>query len=105
MTSPETTKITKLLEPILRRNKVSKAILFGSAARGSSTRRSDLDLLIVMESDKRFFDRYEEFSEIHDLLKGTAVDMLLYTPQEMERISHRPFIRKILSEGKVIYEQ
>ncbi len=28
----------------------------------------------------------------------------MYTPEELERIRRRPFIRRVLAEGKVIYE-
>ena len=101
---PEEVKRLQLsMAPIFRRNAVSKAVLFGSAVRDTETRKSDIDLMIVVETDKRFFDRYDAFDEISEILKGTSVDLLIYTPQELESISHRPFIRKILAEGKIIY--
>jgi predicted nucleotidyltransferase len=95
----------KDLTPIFRKRNVCKAILFGSAARGSDTRRSDLDLLIVQETTKRFFARFDEFDEIHEVMKGRAVDLLIYTPEELLSISCRPFIKRILAEGKTIYER
>ena len=79
-------------------------MLFGSLAAGKETRRSDLDVMIVKETDKRFFDRFEEFSEIFDLVKDRDVDLLIYTPRELESISHRSFIKKILVEGRTLYE-
>jgi predicted nucleotidyltransferase len=97
-------RLQSSMEPIFRRNEVFKAVLFGSAVRDTETKRSDIDLMIVMETDKRFFDRYDAFDEIFELMRGTSVDLLIYTPQELENISHRPFIRKIISEGKTIYE-
>lgn len=97
-------RLQSSMEPIFRRNEVFKAVLFGSAVRDTETKRSDVDLMIVMETDKRFFDRYDAFDEIFELMRGTSVDLLIYTPQELENISHRPFIRKIISEGKTIYE-
>jgi hypothetical protein len=30
--------------------------------------------------------------------------MLIYAPEEVDRISNRSFIKNILSEGKIIYE-
>jgi predicted nucleotidyltransferase len=98
-------KFQDILYPIFKRNKVIKALLFGSLAKGTGTKQSDVDLLIVMKSDKRFFSRYEDFNDVYDVLKGNAVDMLIYTPEELDKISGRSFIKKILSEGKVIYEQ
>jgi len=93
-----------LLEPIFKRNNVIKAIVFGSTARATRSKKSDLDLMIIMNSKKRFFDRYDDFYEVYDVVKGQSVDMLIYTPEEIERISGRNFIKKILSEGKTIYE-
>ena len=97
-------EIRDLLYPIFQQTKVLRAILFGSTARGTKSKKSDIDLLILVESDKRFFDRYDDFNAIHDAFKGSAVDMLIYTPEELEKISRRKFIKKILSEGQIIYE-
>jgi predicted nucleotidyltransferase len=102
---PEEIKRLQLsLAPTFENNRVLKAVLFGSAASDTETKKSDIDLMIVMETDKRFFDRYDAFDEIFEIMKGKSVDLLIYTPQELENISHRTFIRKILSEGKIIYE-
>ncbi len=93
-----------LLAPVFERTRTLKAILFGSMARGTGSRRSDIDLLIVQETDRRFFDRFDEFSEVLERVGNRGVDMLIYTPEELRRISHRPFLKKILAEGKVLYE-
>ena len=105
MNQEEIIKIQSLLSPIFEKNKVKQVVLFGSAARRTETRRSDLDLMIIMESDKRFFDRFDAFNDIFYLLKGKAVDLLIYTPEELKRISYRPFIHSLLKEGQLIYEQ
>ena len=104
MNLKELNTIRRLLAPIFRQNSVIKVVLFGSVSRGSGTRKSDLDLMIIKETGRRFFDRYDEFDEIHALIKNRAVDILIYTPEELKNISHRPFIKKILEEGKSIYE-
>jgi len=98
-------KVRELLTPLLAQNGVKKAVLFGSFSRESETRKSDLDLMIVKDTAKRFFDRYEEFEGIHDLIRDRVVDMLIYTPEELQKISHRPFVRKILEQGVTVYEQ
>jgi len=97
--------ISNRLKPLFKDKDVEKAILFGSYARGSQTRKSDLDLVIILETDKRFFDRYDDFNEIHELFKEGCVDLLIYTPKEFKEISHRKFIKKILGEGKTVYER
>ena len=104
MKQSELDKLRALLTPLFSEIGVLKAILFGSCARDTDTRRSDLDLMIVMATEKRFFDRFDQFDPIHALLKDRAIDLLIYTPDELKGISHRPFIRQILHEGLTIYE-
>jgi len=104
MESVELEMIKAQLSPTLKELGVEKAILFGSISRRTGSRKSDIDLLIVVETGERFFDRYERFEEVYAKLKGRSVDMLIYTPTELMRIAQRPFIKKILAEGKTIYE-
>ena len=104
MSLSELDEIKELLLPVFVKNKVKKAIIFGSVCRGSATKKSDLDLMIVMDTQKRFFDRYEQFEKIYEICKGRDVDLLIYSPEELEEIAHRPFIRQILNEGQIIYE-
>jgi predicted nucleotidyltransferase len=57
--------------------------LFGSFATGDGTGRSDLDLIIVLASNERFLDRYDDLlSEVTLGVPGRDVDMLIYTPEE-----------------------
>jgi predicted nucleotidyltransferase len=82
---------------------VQKAILFGSLARGDVTIFSDIDLIIVQETDARFLDRLEPFYTQLDL--RTDVDILVYTPHELADLATwNPLVRRALQEGKVIYE-
>ena len=65
-------------------HRVIKAIVFGSFSRGTATRRSDVDLLVVQQTGHRFLDRYEGlYSAICRLIRGWAVDVLIYTPVEV----------------------
>ncbi len=104
MRKSDVRKIKEMLSPVFAENKIKKAVLFGSFSKSSQTRKSDLDLMIITETDKRFFDRYEQFDKIHEIINDRAVDMLIYTAGELSSISHRPFIKRILSEGETIYE-
>jgi predicted nucleotidyltransferase len=47
------------LRPLFKQYQIRKAILFGSLARGEATRRSDIDLILIQETKKRFWDRYD----------------------------------------------
>ena len=96
-------EIKKKLRPYFDERGVEKAIVFGSFARGTATRRSDIDLIIVMDTDRRFFERYDELSDIGNCIEGLHMDILIYTPAEIESISDRHFIRSALREGIVIF--
>ena len=98
-------EIAERLRPIFERHRVRRAIVFGSLARGDASRRSDLDLIVVQETDKRFLDRYDDLlPAVTAAVRSREVDLLIYTPQELAQISQRAFIAAALREGKTIYE-
>ena len=93
------------LRPICQEHKIEKAILFGSFARNEASRHSDIDLILVQNTSLRFLDRYDGvLSAFSQALPEWDVDLLIYTPSELERISGRRFISQILKEGKILYE-
>ncbi|MEA3345055.1 MAG: nucleotidyltransferase domain-containing protein [Chloroflexota bacterium] len=77
-------------------------LLFGSMAQGKDGLESDIDLMVVLESDLPFVKRLGWL--YGELRPRTALDLLAYTPEELAAIRHRPFIRQILRDGKVLYE-
>ena len=93
------------LRPVMERRKIKRAVVFGSLARGNASRRSDLDLLLVQETDLHWLDRYDPIlAEIYRAVPGVDIDLLIYTPEELAWMSDRPLIATALGEGKVIYE-
>lgn len=97
--------LKKKLHPLFKKHKIEKAILFGSHARNEASRHSDIDLILVQDTELRFLDRYEGvLASFSQALPEYDVDMLIYTPKELEQISDRHFIRQALREGKVLYE-
>jgi predicted nucleotidyltransferase len=81
---------------------VRKVILFGSFAQGRRDLFTDLDLLVVMDSSLDFVTRNADLAR--RLRASVALDLLAYTPQEMEQMRDRPFMRHALATGKVLYE-
>jgi uncharacterized protein len=97
--------VRECLTPVLRRYGILKAVVFGSVARGEPSPHSDVDLILVQRTEKRFLDRYEGIlAEVNRAIPHRAVDALIYTPEELERMQERRFIARALREGKVIYE-
>jgi len=91
--------------PVFLKYDIRKAILFGSFARGRQTRKSDIDLILIQETEKRYFDRFDGIlSDLHQNLRGRDIEVFIYTPKEFVDISDRRFIRRAVAEGKVIYE-
>ena len=81
---------------------IEKIILFGSQARGDSDEFSDLDLILIKETAKRFLERLIEVP-----LLPIHADVFVYTPEEFERMkeSENPFLMSALESAKVIYER
>src|SRR6266545_1318765 len=97
--------LKKKLQPLFKEHKIEKAILFGSLARNEASRHSDIDLILIKNTDLRFLDRYEGIlASFSQALPEWDVDILIYTPKELSEISHRNFIKQALKEGKVLYE-
>jgi predicted nucleotidyltransferase len=98
-------QIAEELRPIFERYGIESAVLFGSFARGRQSPRSDLDLILIQRTDKPYFERFDGIlRELYQTIRGRDIDVFIYTPEELERISHRRFIQQALREGKVIYE-
>jgi predicted nucleotidyltransferase len=106
--SPELGQLAELasrLRPIFVKHRVLRAVVFGSLAHGDASRRSDLDLIVVQDTEKRFLERYDDLlREITGAVPGRDVDLLIYTPEELAAMVDRRFIAAALREGKVIYE-
>jgi predicted nucleotidyltransferase len=82
---------------------VQKAILFGSLSHGDLTPFSELDLIIVQDTEVRFLDHLEPFYAGLDL--RADADILVYTPEEWAELqTWNPFVQRASREGEVIFE-
>ena len=81
-----------------------RILLFGSVARGDARETSDVDLIVVEESDLTFKQRMNFlYSEIE---RHEDVDMFWYTPRELEKMQPQSsFVRRALEEAVVLYER
>jgi uncharacterized protein len=71
------------------KNKLSKkdiisCFLFGSSASGDTNPWSDLDILIIAETEKPFIERPLKYQELFEL--GVSLDIVVYTPYEFEKV-------------------
>ncbi len=107
MNNQEIDKLIKqIVQKIVRDYSPQKIILFGSYAYGNPTSESDIDLLIVKNTDKRPIDRWVEVKRIlRDQKRTVPVSPLVYTEDEIEeRFSVRDFfIEEIFDKGQILY--
>ena len=80
--------------------------MFGSYARGGPDEYSDLDLIIVSDTERKFIKRADEFTGLYDVW-GKASTSSVYTPDELSKMlaEGRYFIERALEEIIVIYEE
>jgi predicted nucleotidyltransferase len=98
--------INEIVDRILKGYKPKKVILFGSYAYGEPTEDSDIDLLIIKNTDKRPIDRWVEVKRLlRDTSRTLPVSPLVYTEKEIaERMAMRDFfVQEIFEKGEVLY--
>ena len=95
--------VRTIKEKLSRRPEVELVVLFGSYAKGRRDLLTDLDVLVVMRSDKPFLERIAEL--YRELGVSVDMDLLCYTPEEFERVKDSPFVKKALEEGVILYEK
>jgi uncharacterized protein len=70
-------EIKRKAVPLLKKNDVVKAGIFGSYARGEAKGKSDIDMLIKFKGKKSYFDLVGLEQELESKL-GREVDLLTY---------------------------
>ncbi len=104
MNAQERARIRKIVRA-LRPYDPERVILFGSAARGDADTCSDIDIVVIKETDARFLDR---LGTVYQLIQPDfALDALVYTPAEFAQMQaeQNSFIEEVLREGVVVYDR
>jgi predicted nucleotidyltransferase len=83
-----------------------KIVLFGSRARGETGPDSDIDLLVIADSDE---PRYRRPRRLYGALRDIMLpmDIVVYTPEEVEEWSlvRQAFVTTAVREGRALYEE
>jgi predicted nucleotidyltransferase len=85
--------------------KPAYAAVFGSAARGTMTEDSDLDILLVLDDATPIDEWDQQVAELAaDVTKWTGNDTrpLEYTVAELSAVGHEPVLRAVLAEGLTV---
>lgn len=95
-------RLQKISDRLKKQYNAEKVILFGSYSTGQITEDSDLDLLIVAQTNEKFFERIATvLSLVRDLYIGLALSPIVLKPDEVSarlRIGDQ-FIQDIVENG------
>ena len=96
--------LARIVAEPLRAAGAKRAIAFGSYARGVADAWSDLDLVVVIETDLPTPERGRLLGDLYDTLP-VALDLLVFTPPEFKRgiQSGLDVFAAIAAEGKTIF--
>ena len=76
--------------------------MFGNQARNETHEGSDVDLILIKNTKKRFTKRIEEV--LSKIEYDIDLDVFVYTPKEFNKMKseNNPFIKNALKEGIII---
>jgi uncharacterized protein len=96
--------IREVTEKIVHAFDPERIILFGSHARGDAGPESDLDLLVVMETDLGYFQRIPPVLRLFGS-RLWPLDLFVFTPKEFDeqRDANGTLIEMAVREGKQVY--
>ena len=96
--------IDQVVEQIVEKFKPHKIILFGSYGRGKPRPESDVDMLVIMDTQLK--DIQQAIQICQQIEYRFGLDLIVHTPKYLaQRVKMGDwFLRDVLREGKVIYD-
>ncbi len=102
----ELKKINDIVSRIVLKFNPDKIILFGSYASGTPNNDSDIDLLVIQDTD---LPRHKRSFDIQKLLIGSMIpmDILVYTNTEFEKEKNEKssFLNSAIKTSRILYER
>jgi len=102
----ELKKINDIVARIASKFNPDKIILFGSYASGTPNNDSDIDLLVIKDTD---LPRHKRSFDIQKMLIGSMIpmDILVYTNTEFEKEKNEKnsFLNSAIKTSKILYER
>ncbi len=100
-----TSELKRVLRILSDERTVQSVIVFGSYVSGDISGFSDLDMVVIQDTDLNFWDRLKEMKKL--LQPRVGMDVLVYTPDEYRKMrKSRPFVREEISKkGMTVYER
>ena len=95
--------VRRLVETLAGVKGVTRVSLFGSYARGRRDLFTDLDVLVVWDTDLALVERLKVLYRLLHL--PVDLDLVCYTPAEFEAMHGQPFFRQITTDERVVLEK
>ncbi|MBI3443587.1 nucleotidyltransferase domain-containing protein [Candidatus Woesebacteria bacterium] len=99
-------EVKQLVERVITVYQPEKIIAFGTTASGYVDEQSDIDLLVVKNTEKPFWERVKDVLPLYDGFRSFDVSVL--TPYELGQAREKGWYfitEEILNKGKTLYER
>jgi len=98
--------IKAMIRPIVEELRPERVVLYGSYAYGAPNAESDVDLLVVLDTE---LPRDKAYAHVYRLLgpRSFPLDLRVYSRKEAEHAlrTGQPLIREIFRKGRFLYER
>jgi predicted nucleotidyltransferase len=92
-------KLDEFLRVIDAKIGLEIVLVFGSTAKQRRRKGSDIDLIVVSKSFRGLTSLKRGDLLLEDWSYVEELDLLMYTPEEFERISKRPLVKEMISNA------
>lgn len=99
MAIQEISEVNELVRSLFKQYRITRAAVFGSFARGSVKKNSDIDILVSFESKYDLLDIIGLKQDLEEIL-GRKVDLLTFNSLKDDEFS-----QLVLKEARTIYEK
>ena len=100
-------EIERIVNNIVTKYDPIKIILFGSCSQGTQHEFSDIDMIVIKDTNDYFFDRLKEVAKIADI-DDIEADIIVYNTEEIQLLLDKGssfFIHEVLEKGIVLYNK
>lgn len=100
-------EIERIVNNIVTKYDPIKIILFGSCAQGTQHEFSDIDMVVIKDTDDNYYDRLKEVVKIADI-DDIEADIMVYNPVEIQLLLKKGsnfFTHEVFEKGIVLYNK
>ncbi|MBU1200537.1 nucleotidyltransferase domain-containing protein [Patescibacteria group bacterium] len=94
----------QIIHSIAKKYQPQQIIAYGSVAQNKAKSNSDLDLIVIKNTKKNFYDRIQSINKT--FTPSIPTDIVVYTPKEFKNISRWSYFiqQEVLKKGQIVYD-